>query len=312
MGFEQALQNNSGVVNMKKAKIYIVTYKRTDILNDTLDRLFESDFPVDDTTEVNIINNHTQFDLAERHKSCVSVLHNVVRPDWSNGNLAENWNQALINGFKSLSNPDCQYIITLQNDTSLHPQWWSNLMTMHKKFNFIVGQYGDNIVSYTPEAVKRIGMWDENFTGVQYKEADYWIRALAWNREGSMINDTLHGLELNNRGALPLDVTDGRNFQEESGFRGSNTLKRKADDSEHRAIWSTRGGVYKDLSWKYFVYKWAGTWKKNPEKSGWVKNWSKEFIQSPPDPSRSQVTQFMRYIYFEKDLYSHAQKRYLT
>lgn len=296
---------------MKLAKVYIVTYKRTDILNDTLDRLFASDFPVDESTEVNVINNHTQFDLAGRHVSRVNILHNILRPDWSNGNLAENWNQALVNGFRDLNRPDTKYVITLQNDTSLHPNWFSNLMKMHEKYNFIVGQYGDNIVSYTPEAVKRIGIWDENFTGVQYKEADYWLRALAWNREKSMINDTLHGLLLNNNDALPLDVTSGRNFKEEQGFKGSKTLKRKADDREHQEIWSTRGGMYKTLNWKYFHHKWNGTWMKEPQKSGWVKNWPKELVDNPPNLSKSNVRLFMKYMYFEKDLYDLGAKRYL-
>ena len=29
---------------MKKIKVYLVTYKRSDILNDSLDKLFKSDF----------------------------------------------------------------------------------------------------------------------------------------------------------------------------------------------------------------------------------------------------------------------------
>ena len=241
---------------MKKIKIYIVTFKRSNILNDTLTKLFESDFSNFKNTEVNIINNHTDFWLDPKFKERVNVLHNVLRPDWSNGNLAENWNQALINGFKNLNKPDCEYLVTMQNDTSVHPNWCSNLLKMHKKYNFIVGKYGDNLVSYTAEAVKRIGMWDENFFGVQYKEADYWIRALIFNKKKSCINDTLHGIELNNNEALELDTTIDRNFIEEE-----QRLKRKADDPEHKEIWGTRGGVYKKYVWKYFYKKWKGTWK---------------------------------------------------
>ena len=44
---------------MKKIKIYLVTYQRENILNDSLDKLFSSDFKNHDNTEVNIINNHT-------------------------------------------------------------------------------------------------------------------------------------------------------------------------------------------------------------------------------------------------------------
>mgnify|MGYP003647455178 CR=1 FL=1 len=296
---------------MKKMKIYIATYKRSEILNDTLKKLFDSDFPNTTDTEVNIINNHSEFYLRPEFEKKVNVLHNVLRPDWSNGNLSENWNQALINGFKDLSNPDCEYLVTMQNDTSVHPNWYGNLMKAHEKFNFIVGKYGDNLVSYTPKAVKKIGIWDENFFGVQYKEADYWIRALIFNKEKSCINDTLHGLELNNEESLELDTTIDRNFIEEDGFKGANTLKRRADDTEHQNIWRTRSGIFKEYAWKYFYEKWKGTWKSNPQKQGWLKNWSQDFIDNPPDIKKSNIKNTIKYMYFEKDIENLREKNYL-
>ena len=296
---------------MRKMKVYIVTYKRCDILNDTLEKLFKSDFSSLDNTEVNIINNHTSFYLRPEFKDKVNILHNTLRPDWSNGNLAENWNQALLDGFRDLSNPDSEYVVTMQNDTSVHPKWCSNLLEMHKKFNFVVGQFGDNLVSYTPEAVKKIGLWDENFFGVQYKEADYWIRALIFNKEKSCINDTLHGIELNNENATELDTTVDRNFIEEEGFKGTNTLKRRADDPEHQHIWSTRGGFYKQYVWKYFFEKWSGTWKEEPKRETWIKNWTPEFIESPPDLSKSRIKRIVKYIYFEKDIEGLNTRNYL-
>ena len=49
---------------MKNLKIFIVTYKRTGVLNETLDRLFnKTDFSSIPNTEVNIINNHSEFEL---------------------------------------------------------------------------------------------------------------------------------------------------------------------------------------------------------------------------------------------------------
>lgn len=296
---------------MKKLKIYIVTYKRTKILNETLEHLFKSDFSKLDNTEVNIINNHTEFYLNPEFENRVNVLHNVLRPDWSNGNLAENWNQALIGGFKNLNKPDSEYVVTLQNDTVVHPKWCQNLFKMHEKYDFIVGKFGDNIVSYTPQAVKKIGIWDENFFGVQYKEADYWIRALIHNKNKSCINDTLHGIELNNENVLELDIAEGRNFVVEDGFAGSKTQKRRADDTEHQQIWKTRSGIYKEYAWKYFLHKWKGTWKSNPEKNGWVKSWSKDFIENPPDMSKSKVQNVIRYLYFEKDIHDLKGKNYL-
>lgn len=298
---------------MKHLKIYIVTYRRSDILNDTLDKLFKSDFASIKNTEVNIINNHSEFFIEDRFRDKVNVIHNVLRPDWSNGNLAENWNQALLDGFRDLNNPDSEYVVTLQNDTAVHPNWYSNLMELHKRFNFIVGRYGDNLVSYTVEAVKKIGMWDENFFGVQFKEADYWLRALIYNKEKSFINDTLHGLELNNQNALELDTTEDRNFVEEAGFAGDSTLKRRADNKEHRDIWSTRGGFYKQYAWCYFTEKWSGTWEHGePERSKWVKNWPTEMLSSPPNLRKSKIKIVMKYPYFEYAIENLTGKNYLV
>ena len=82
-------------------KIFIVTYRRPAILNKTLDILFnKTDFSSIPNTEVNIINNHSEFVLNEEFKDKVHVFHNNTRPDWDTGNLARNWNEALLHGFK--------------------------------------------------------------------------------------------------------------------------------------------------------------------------------------------------------------------
>jgi hypothetical protein len=186
-------------------------------------------------------------------------------------------------------------------------------MELHKKFNFVVGRYGDNLVSYTPDAVKNIGMWDENFASTVYKEADYWIRALIFNKEKSFINDTLHGLELNNENPLELDTTEDRNFLLEGNNVGNDILKRKSDDVEHQEIWSAgRGGIYKTFAWKYFYEKWRGTWEKEPEKIGWIKEWSKDFINNPPDITKSNVKIYVKYLYFEKSIRNLQFKNYLV
>ncbi len=115
---------------------------------------------------------------------------------------------------------------------------------------------------------------------------------------------------------MPLDISEGRNFEVEKSlkekiFGGSGVLKRRADDAEHEEIWSTRGGIYKTSAWKYFYYKWSDTWSLDPEKEGWVKNWSQEFKNSPPDLMKSKITLFYRYTYFEKDIYDLHKKKYL-
>ena len=175
---------------MKNIKIYMVTYKRNDVLNETLDRLFnKTDFSSIPNTEVNIINNHSEFEINEEYLNKVNVIHNNARPDWDTGNLARNWNQALVHGFKDLNNPDCKIVTTMQNDIVLSANWATNLLKMHQNNTFITGQLGDNIISYRPEAIKKIGLWDERFITPANKEADYYIRALILNKDKSIIND---------------------------------------------------------------------------------------------------------------------------
>jgi len=72
---------------MKNMKVFIVTYKRPKVLNETLDILFnKTDFKLIKDTEVTIINNHSEFVLNKQFEDKVRVLHNMTRPDWDVGN----------------------------------------------------------------------------------------------------------------------------------------------------------------------------------------------------------------------------------
>jgi hypothetical protein len=291
---------------MKKLKVYIVTYKRSDVLNELIDNIFESDFKDVPNTEVNIINNHSTFELTSGYKQRINkVYHHMVRPDWSSGNLGENWNQALMLGFKSLIAPDSEYVVTLQNDCVLHPNWYSHLMKMHKRYNFIVSEFGDNVVSYTPESVRRIGLWDEQFSGGGHREADYYLRALRFNKENSLINDTMHGRVWNpNDDYLTLDIPDNRNIREVDG-----KMKRRSDDKDHERIWlGCRGGPINGYNTEYLFWKWANTHHVELSKSKWIKNWPDDLKNDPPLIRKNIV--FMKYPYFEKDIYDLREKGY--
>ena len=299
-------------------KLYIITYNRPKALNETLENLDHTDF----TGNTIIINNHPNFQIASKFAKRVHVLHNMVRPDCSMGNLSENYNQAIIHGFKSLQKPDTDIVVHIQDDCILHKNWCSYLKFLHKTYTFVVGKYGDNIVSYTPEAIKKIGLWDENFCGIQHKEADYWIRALIWNKEKSSINDVLHNRLLNsiiphsqllnnqllnnqlltNQTSYELDIAGERNFQY--------VLKRLQDDEKHRQIKAR--AVSADLILRtYFYYKWKNTWKSQPKAEGWLINWVKDFIDAPPKhPTNFKV--FVKYPWFELDIENLREKNYLT
>ena len=79
----------------------------------------KTDFGSIPNTEVNIINNHSEFELNAEFVDKVNVIHNNTRPDWDTGNLARNWNEALLHGFKDLKNPDAKIVVTMQNDIVL-------------------------------------------------------------------------------------------------------------------------------------------------------------------------------------------------
>lgn len=269
---------------MKKMKVYILTYKRNKVLNQTLKNVFNSSFKDIPNTEVTIINNHSNFKLNKEFEGKVKVLHNMVRPDWSTCDMSPNWNQALMDGFKDLNNPDSEIVVTLQNDTILHNDWAKNLLKLHKKYNFIVGHYGDNVVSYTADAVKRIGMWDERFV-VIHKEADYFLRALIFNKDKSCINDQQAKRLLNHKDALPLDISNKNRDKEYWDIRKK----------------SRTSPIY-DMVLKVFQHKWNGTWKSQPEVDGWIINWADDFINNPPNMKKSKAKSYVRYPYFELDV----------
>ncbi len=180
----------------KKIKIFIVTYKSKISLNNNIKSLLESDL-MQHNWEINVINNHS---LNDEYVDKVKVWHNVLRPDFSTGHLARNWNQAIINGFKDLNNPDCDILVNSQDDVLFKKDCFSKLIEFHKKYSFIQSGAGDSLCSYLPEAVKEIGLWDERFCNIGYQEADYFLRALIYNKNKSMISDCHpgHNRVLNN------------------------------------------------------------------------------------------------------------------
>lgn len=173
--------------------VYIVTYKSPVDLNNNVASILASGA----NAKINIINNHSEFFLEPEHENRVTVLHNSLRPDFSTGHLARNWNQALLHGFRDLRNPASDIVVAVQDDVVFKPDWLPRLVDLHRRYTFITMGGGDSFCSYRPEAVRKIGMWDERFCNIGYQESDYFLRALIYNRENSSINDAMHGRLLN-------------------------------------------------------------------------------------------------------------------
>jgi len=185
-----------------KTKLYILTYKNAPDLNSGLEYLFNSDAGplIGSNIEVFIINNHTQFGIDPKYVPYVKVLHNVLQPDFGTGHNSRNWNQALILGFKSLTNPDCDMVITAHDDTWYGKNWYALIQEcLFNGYTYTAWGLGDNIQTWTPAAVKRIGLWDERFCVLAHAEYDYFFKAALYNGDKSTVNDIWHGRQINGK-----------------------------------------------------------------------------------------------------------------
>ena len=246
-------------------KIYVVTYKNEHLLDKCLDSLFESDL-MEYKHEINVINN---FGIIESKNNKYKVLNNVCRPDHSTGHLSRNWNQGIINGFGNLNAPCSTIVVCCQNDTEFQQNWCTQLLILHFIYDFITMGAGDEFHSYTPNAIKKIGIWDERFCSIEYQEGDFFLRAKIYDPLKSSINDPYHDRVHN---AIP-------NFILKKTLCG---YERK--DDEHMKAMSHRA-----VSRKIFMTKWG------LEMLTYICNWS----IMPKIPDGPLIPTYMYYPYFE-------------
>lgn len=261
-----------------KFKLFIITYKNSKDLCNNLNSLFSSNIK-EHQLEINIINNHSNFNIDNIFQDKITIFHNKLRPDFSTGWLAENWNQAIINGFKDLNTPDCDILITAQDDTIWEPDWLNCLLELHQDFDFIQMGVGDHVCSYKPEAIKKIGLWDQRYPGIGFQESDYFLRALIYNKDKTCLNDYQHGRLINNV-----------NFSICQRPAPNNVF---SDD--HRKSMN-----YHYISEKVFKTKWPNV----PPNY-----WTQELINNPP--THSAIPSFIYYPYFELNCYNLLEKGYI-
>ncbi len=230
-----------------KVKIYFVTYKEDSVFKDTLDSFYDNGGSK--CFEINVINNFSSILL---NYPKINVYNNVLRPDFSTGHLSRNWNQAIINGFKDLENPDCDILIHAQNDVTFMPDWYDKLINIHndKKIDFFATGAGDCFCSYTPQAIKNIGIWDERFCGIGYQEADYFTRAAYHSYDTVSINDFGHKRVLNPI-AVPKNDIEGFDAYKEIGIcyksthgQGQNEHHTKSGQVAHEPSHTVFGNKY--------------------------------------------------------------------
>lgn len=274
--------------------IYIVTYRSPVDLNNNIASILASNADV----SINVINNHSDFFLEPEHEKVVKIFHNSLRPDFSTGHLSRNWNQALLHGFQNLKNPTSDIVITVQDDVIFKPDWFSRLVDLHHQYSFITMGMGDTFCSYLPEAVRKIGLWDERFCNIGYHAADYLLRALIYNREESSINDVAHG-RLHNAVEGNV-VSHGHLLNSDSGNGASRAdsiliTSPPADTARQEAhILSMK---FHSLTNKIFMHKWGIS----------PFNWTEDHHAL----RKTLIPNYITYPYFEKDIENLRDKNYV-
>ena len=259
----------------KKIKIFILTYRDPDSLNSNLASLFDSDWEPNNT-EINIINNHSEeFKLDERYKNKITVHHQTLRANWSCGTPARDWNQAIVLGFKNLTEPDCDQLILCQDDCVWDKDWRARLDIIHQTYNFYQCSWGDCFMSFLPEAIKNIGLFDERMCTLGYYEGDFLLRAYLYNREKSSINDHHHKRVWQPTGTVANRPTSNVNPPK-----------------------------MMEYSQQVFFEKWTGYHKLNLT---W--NWDETLFKHTP--LHSAIPCFVMYPYFECDVKDLKEKNYI-
>lgn len=257
-----------------KIKQYIVTYNNNAVLNKCLETLIPTfEKYSKDEYQCFIINNHSNFSIDDKFKNYTIVLDNNLRPDFSTGHLSRNWNQAIVNGFVDLNNPDCDILITNQNDCEFDGDFIPKLIELHKKYSFIQFGAGDHFMSYKVDAIKKVGLWDERFCNIGYQEADYFLRQLLLNTNACSINDYKH-CRLHNVDDTKIII---------------NTLSGHQRGEKYH----TESIKYHGISHNVYKIKWGcdAVYLNNGE-------WTYENVKH----LHPQINSFIYYPYFEKDV----------
>lgn len=274
-----------------RISVYIVTYRNPPDLNTNIASILASGADV----RIYVINNHSKFFLEDAHERAVTVLHNQLRPDFSTGHLARNWNQALIHGFKDLKNPASDIVITVQDDVVFKADWFPKLIELHRRYSFITMGAGDAFCSYLPEAVKRVGLWDERFCNLAYQEADYFLRSLIHNREACSINDLAHGRQHN--------AVEGNAFRSElthslDEVRADSLLITSPHRNLERKDAFVSGLKFHPLCRAVFMQKWGVS----------ASSWTTEHYAV----RKSLIPNYVMYPYFEEDVEGLREKNYVV
>lgn len=172
-----------------KIKIYIITYKKNEILNANLKSLWESTREPENI-DVTILANHPEVQIDEENlRPNLKVVFNTTRMPHAWGYLSRDWNYCLLDCFKTFKNKEnVDWCVLAQNDITWVDSWdvW---LKNNKDFDFISQPRGDQSMAINIEAIKKIGFFDERFTTLHCQEIDYFTRAAKALKQRCSIND---------------------------------------------------------------------------------------------------------------------------
>lgn len=284
---------------MRKVWVTIITYNNIPALNTNLEHLFNSDLVTSGNYEwyVEIINNHHNFQINPEYADKVTVHHQTLRPEWSyTGFFTRDCNSAIMRAFKNLNAPLNDHLIILQDDVYVKPDFMSKLVERHNSgIEFIMSGIGDALNSFTPAAVKKIGLYDERFqTG--FHEADYILRAIQKLGMACSISDIAHGRVWN-----PTD--NGLFYNSNNGVDDVNhatrTMRAESDlvvcpgftDDQIVNVGKRHGTTWHEPLWHL---KWGTEHR--------FYNWDDHFMKNVIPTLKQKTPNFILYPHFEKDI----------
>ena len=294
-----SLTVNKNTVEKKDVKpkifinLFIITYNNDKALNKALDTLFSSDFINYKNTQVNIINNYSSIKINDEFINKINIIQNEGRGDFFNPNLAQNHNQAILFGFENLNSPKSEIVIHTHNDMVFSKTWVSELIKCMDTYNSVFGSVGDQFVAYKADAIKRVGLWDENFPGLVHNECDYMLRSFLLNRTGTYINDPTHGRELNNEINYKFDE-----------------YIRNQENEKSKIISNAKADLYK-LSTKYFWEKWKNCAEDLEPSYNWLVKWDNISLFKKLKKLPHNFKLFCKYPFFECNIETLKQQNYM-
>jgi hypothetical protein len=183
----------------RQFRVFVVVFKDHNRTRELVEMLLQSDL-TSFSFEIVVISNFGTFAFPADNPLFIvnaknlAVVNNYLRPEFSFGHLAQDWNAAAIYGFVNLTDPVSDVVASFQGDTKCAPLWARNVYEEHMRNGtlFLQSGKGDAFHSWTAEGVRRIGIWDERFVDIGYQEADMFLRAVLLEPDRVRIDDRHH------------------------------------------------------------------------------------------------------------------------